>query len=136
MKHQFDLAWGVPYNGSTFRTAVLRPLTIGGELAAMTELDELPPLPDDAAPAARTARSVYETLIYWAQQLNIDGVPPDALTADYLMANLTGEDYRQILNEMDVLAGKSAAATGSPAPAAAAKLPEAGASVIKTTDKP
>ncbi|STZ75569.1 hypothetical protein [Bergeriella denitrificans] len=125
--HTFDLTWGLPHNGRTCRRAVLRPLTIGGELAAIAEIDELPPLADDAAASAQTERGVRETLIYWSHQISIEGVPPDVLTADYLMDNLVSEDYKQILGEMAILVKKSTAASDGHAPDETAAQAETGA---------
>ena len=38
--HAFKLKWGLPVAGGVVRDIALRPLTIGGELAAMALLDE------------------------------------------------------------------------------------------------
>lgn len=132
--HAFKLKWGLPVAGGVVRDIALRPLTIGGELAAMALLDErwgdTPPTGSQAA--------VVETLAYWTQQLVLPDSQADVLTIDYLLDNLTGDDYRLILTAQDDLQAKSTAATEHPAPAAAAGQP-AGAiteAATATTAKP
>lgn len=120
MQHQFTLQYGLEYNGATHFQAALKPLTIGGELNAMDAIDSLPALPEHASEAQQSRRAVQETLIYWAQQLSIDGISPDIITADYLLNHLSGADYSQIVDEMEALRAKSTAATEAPQPPAAA----------------
>nr|DAH99859.1 MAG TPA: hypothetical protein [Bacteriophage sp.] len=120
MKHSFTLQYGLEYNGETHFQAALKPLTIGGELNAMDAIDNLSALPENPSEAQQSRRAVQETLIYWAQQLSIDGIPQDIITADYLLNHLSGADYSQLVDEMETLRSKSTAATEAPAPPAAA----------------
>ena len=116
MKHSFTLQYGLEYEGKTHFQAALKPLTIGGELNAMDAIDSLPALPEHASEAQQSRRAVQETLIYWAQQLSIDGIPQDIITADYLLNHLSGADYSLLVDEMEALRSKSTAATEAPAP--------------------
>nr|DAY03432.1 MAG TPA: hypothetical protein [Caudoviricetes sp.]DAY03872.1 MAG TPA: hypothetical protein [Caudoviricetes sp.] len=120
MKHSFTLQYGLEYEGKTHFQAALKPLTIGGELNAMDAIDNLPALPENPSEAQQSRRAVQETLIYWAQQLSIDGIPQDIITADYLLNHLSGADYSLLVDEMETLRSKSTAATEAPAPPAAA----------------
>ena len=115
MKHSFTLQYGLEYEGETHFQAALKPLTIGGERD-----DNLPALPENPSEAQQSRRAVQETLIYWAQQLSIDGIPQDIITADYLLNHLSGADYSLLVDEMETLRSKSTAATEAPAPPAAA----------------
>ena len=116
MKHSFTLQYGLEYEGKTHFQAALKPLTIGGELNAMDAIDNLPALPENPSEAQQSRRAVQETLIYWAQQLSIDGIPQDIITADYLLNHLSGADYSLLVDEMETLRSKSTAATEAPAP--------------------
>ena len=113
LKQAFTLQYGLDWDGETRFKAALKPLTIGAELDALAEIEALGDLPDNAAESQKTRRQVQETLIYWARQLEVDGIPAADLTADYLLANLSGADYAQILDEQDALRAKSHAASAT-----------------------
>ena len=116
MKQPLTLIWGLPHDGEVCKNAVCRPLTIGGELNALAAFDDYA----EGKELTESALSVALTLAYWTQQVSIDGLPSEALTVDYLMDNLVGEDYRLIMVAMDDLRAKSAAASVNPKPTAAA----------------
>lgn len=116
MKQPLTLIWGLPYDGKVCKNAVCRPLTIGGELNALAAFEDYA----EGKDLKDAAASVALTLAYWTQQIDIDGLPSETLTVDYLMDNLVGEDYRLILAAMDDLRAKSAAASVNPKPTAAA----------------
>ena len=107
MKKDLVLTWGLPYQDGIFKNVVVRPLTIGGELNALAAFDDFA----DGKELDKNSTSVAMTLAYWTQQVEFGGVPAEALTVDYLMHNLVGEDYRLIMEAMDELRAKSAAAT-------------------------
>lgn len=111
MKEHITLQYGLPYQGRTVTRLTLRPLTVGAELSAAAETDDLPPLPENAADADILRRSVLETLIYWSHQLEAEGIPRQELTGAFLMDSLAGADYRLIMAAQEALAGKSAAAS-------------------------
>lgn len=111
IKHEFTLKFGLSYKGKTYFQAALKPLSIGSELAALAEEEELPTLPEHATTAQTAKRNVQKNLIYWAKQLEVDGIPADALTAEYLLEHLSGEDYAQLFDEQEQLRAKSTAAT-------------------------
>lgn len=131
MKQPLTLIWGLPHNGGVCKQAVCRPLTIGGELAALAAFEDYA----EGKDLKNEAASVALTLAYWTQQVDIDGLSPEVLTVDYLMGNLVGEDYRLILDAMGDLRAKSAAASETPSPtgAAAEALTTTGTST-KVTD--
>lgn len=114
IKQAFTLKFGLQYNGKTHWSAALKPLSIGAELAAMAEEEDLPSLPENANNAQIAHRNVQKNLIYWAKQLEVDGIPADILTADYLLANLSGEDYAFLFEQQEALRAKSTAATANP----------------------
>lgn len=116
MKQTLTLIWGLPHDGKVRKNAAVRPLTIGGELAALAAFEDYA----EGKELSESASSVALTLAYWTQQLAIDGMPSEALTVDYLMDNLVGEDYRLIMEAMDDLRAKSTAASANREPAAAA----------------
>ena len=116
MKQPLTLIWGLPHDGEVCKNAVCRPLTIGGELNALAAFDDYA----EGKELTESALSVALTLAYWTQQVSIDGLPSEALTVDYLMDNLVGEDYRLIMAAMDDLRAKSAAASVNLKPTAAA----------------
>lgn len=136
LKHAFTLQYGLDWDGETRFKAALKPLTIGAELDALAEIEALDELPDTAAESQKTRRQVQETLIYWARQLEVDGIPAADLTADYLLANLSGADYAQILDEQDALRAKSSAASATETDGAAQTHNAAGKPATKTTAAP
>ena len=136
VRHTFKLGYGLDFGGETRFQAALKPLSIGAELDALAEIEELGELPDNAKEAQKTRRSVQETLIYWARQLEVDGIPAADLTADYLLANLSGADYTQILDEQDALRAKSSAASATETDGAAQTHNAAGKPATKTTAAP
>lgn len=136
LKHAFTLQYGLDWGGETRFKAALKPLTIGAELDALAEIEALGDLPDNAAESQKTRRQVQETLIYWARQLEVDGIPAADLTADYLLANLSGADYAQILDEQDALRAKSSAASATETDGAAQTHNAAGKPATKTTAAP
>lgn len=136
IKHAFTLQYGLDWDGETRFKAALKPLTIGAELDALAEIEALGDLPDTAAESQKTRRQVQETLIYWARQLEVDGIPAADLTADYLLANLSGADYAQILDEQDALRAKSPAASATETDGAAQTHNAAGKPATKTTAAP
>nr|WP_101127692.1 hypothetical protein [Neisseria meningitidis] len=110
------LTHGLTYNGKVVSELRLKPLTVGGELAAFALIDDLPELPENATKAELLQRDVLETLTYWSQQ----GIPSDILTAQWLMENLSTEDYHTVMAAQEDLCLKPSAATASPdAPSAA-----------------
>lgn len=136
MKHAFRLAYGLEYRGQTYFDAVLKPLTIGAELAAMAEEEGLPELPENAAPAQTARVNVLKNLMMFARQLEVAGVPPEIMTADYLMEHLSGEDYLKLHEEQEALRSKSSAAGDGRATAAAHTADATGAVSTKTSAKP
>lgn len=125
MKHRFKLKFGLTYQGETYFQAALKPLSIGAELAALAEEEDLPELPDNAGNAQVARHNVQKNLIYWSKQLEVDGIPADALTVDYLLNHLSGEDYAQLFDEQEQLRAKSTAATANQDIVAADKQREA-----------
>ena len=134
MKQEFKLKFGLQYNGTTYFQAALKPLSIGAELAAMADEEDLPELPENATNAQIAQRNVQKNLIYWAKQLEVDGIPADVLTVDYLLAHLSGEDYAQLFDEQEQLRTKSTAATANHAVAASSK-PETDVTSTATSAK-
>lgn len=114
------LTHGLTYNGKVVSELRLKPLTVGGELAAFALIDDLPELPENAKEAELLQRDVLETLTYWSQQIEAQGIPSDILTAQWLMENLSTEDYHTVMVAQEDLRLKPSAATASPdAPSAA-----------------
>ena len=81
------LTHGLTYQDKTVAEIRLKPLSVGGELAAFALIDDLPELPEHATKAQLLQRDVLETLTYWSQQIEADGIPSDILTAQWLMDN-------------------------------------------------
>ncbi|MDO4434388.1 MAG: hypothetical protein Q4B82_07405 [Alysiella sp.] len=136
IKQAFTLKFGLQYNGATHFQAALKPLSIGAELAAMADEEDLPELPENASNAQIAHHNVQKNLIYWAQQLEVDGIPTDILTADYLLANLSGEDYAQLFDVQERLRAKSTDATASQDTVAVEHQSETGATATDTSVKP
>lgn len=141
MKYDFDLAWGLPVPGTdeVAKRAALRPLTIGGELRAQAAIEEIGGA-EAQTENGKTAALMAETMAYWAEQLTVDGIAPEQLTAAYLLENLTGEDYGIILAAQDALRVKYTAAGAAPTGTAAAawtkRAAEATATATETTANP
>lgn len=102
----------------------------------MAEDEDLPELPADAKESEITARNVEKNLIVWAKQLEVDGIPADVLTVDYLLNHLSGEDYAQLFDAQEQLRAKSTAATANQENPVAAASTETIAPATATTDKP
>ncbi len=114
------LTHGLTYKGKVVSELRLKPLTVGGELAAFALIDDLPELPENATKAELLQRDVLETLTYWSQQIEADSIPSNILTAQCLMENLSTEDYHTVMAAQEDLRLKPSAATASPdAPSAA-----------------
>ena len=114
------LTHGLTYNGKVVSELRLKPLTVGGELAAFALIDDLPELPENATKAELLQRDVIETLTYWSQQIVADNIPSDIMTAQWLMDNLSTQDYHIVMAAQEDLRLKPSAATVSPdAPSAA-----------------
>lgn len=136
MKQEFKLKFGLQYNGTTHFQAALKPLSIGAELAAMADEEGLPELPENASNAQVAQYNVRKNLIYFEKQLEVVGIPADVLTVDYLLENLSGEDYTQLFEVQEQLRAKSTAATVSQDNVAAENQSETGAIATKTSVKP
>ena len=132
MKHEFKLQWGLPLTGGVAHEMALRPLTIGGELAAMALLDER--WGDEPPEGARAA--VEETLAFWTRQLYCPADPAWLADIDYLLEHLTGDDYRLILAAQDDLRTKFTAASANHAGSGAAAAGPTTAAATGTTAKP
>jgi hypothetical protein len=115
------LTHGLTYNGKVVSELRLKPLTVGGELAAFALIDDLPELPETAKKAELLQRNVLEMLTYWSQQIEAQGIPSDILTAQWLMENLSTEDYHTVMAAQEDLRLKPSAATASPAAPSAAE---------------
>lgn len=105
LKHHFELTHGI----KGLKKASLKPLSLGDELKAMAMIESLPPLSDEASNAILIERQVQETLIYWQFQLNLPDLT-EKLSWQFLLDNLSSDDYRVILNAAEVLRTKSHAA--------------------------
>lgn len=136
MKHEFQLKFGLDYQGKTYFQAALKPLSIGAELAAMANEEDLPELPENASTAQIAQHNVRKNLIYFEKQLEVDGIDADVLTVDYLLENLSGEDYAQLFEIQEQLRAKSTAATVSQNSVAAKNQSETGAIATATSAKP
>lgn len=136
IKHEFTLKFGLPYKGKTYFQAALKPLSIGAELAAMAQEEDLPALPENATNAQIAHRNVQKNLIYWGKQLEVNGIPADMLTVEYLLDNLSGEDYAQLFDEQEQLRAKSTAATVNHEIVAAKHKHETTTTATETTAKP
>ena len=111
LQQAFKLSVGLEYEGVLHRQCVLRPLSIAGELQALDERERwFAQQPKEQTwHCTEAADTLIGALSYWSQQLQVDGIPPSALTLDYLVKHLNGEDYRSILNQLDALHAKFAA---------------------------
>ena len=108
------LTHGLTYQDKTVAEIRLKPLSVGGELAAFSLIDDLPELPGDATKAELLQRDVIETLTYWSQQIVADNIPSDIMTAQWLMDNLSSQDYHIVMAAQEDLRLKPSAATASP----------------------
>lgn len=139
MVHEFDLVWGLPLpSGGLAKRVALRPLTIGGELRAQEALEAMG-LDAEQGGSAGTRALMMMTLAYWAQQLSVEGIAPDTLSAGFLAEHLTGEDYGVVLAAQEDLRAKYTAAGANPGntTAAAENLnPEITAAAIGITSNP
>lgn len=126
MRYEFDLVWGltVPGTDKVVKRVAIKPLTIGAELRAAAEIDDLQ-LGEAETAADKTGAMMAETLAYWAQQLTVEGIPQEQLTGAYLMDNLTGEDYSVILKAQEDMRVKYTAA-GADRGSTAAEDPQTG----------
>lgn len=114
------LTHGLTYQDKTVAEIGLKPLSVGGELAAFSLIDDLPELPGDATKSELLQRDVLETLTYWSQQIVADNIPSDIMTAQWLMDNLSSQDYHIVMAAQEDLRLKPSAATASlDAPSAA-----------------
>lgn len=111
MKHHFKLTFGIEYKDKIYFDAYLKPLSIGAELDALDEAENLPELSEDASSIQKARRMVHENLIYWSRQLSVDGIDKEVLTAAFLLERLSGEDYAKIAAEQEALRQKFYAAT-------------------------
>lgn len=107
MIERIQLIWGLAHQGTIFKTVVLNPLSIGGELRALAAFDDYA----EGRSLSDNEGAICQTLAYWCQQMQVEGLPEGVLSIDYLLNHLTGEDYRTILEGMERLRSKSIAAS-------------------------
>lgn len=106
MRETGQFIFGLEYQGKTYYDYSVRPLSIGGELAAIDELDQL----GQSGDATDARSTITTTLAYWVRQLTVPGIPTEAMSIRFLLDNLASEDYQAILDSIDALRVKSPAA--------------------------
>ncbi|WP_370387245.1 hypothetical protein [Snodgrassella alvi] len=116
LKETGKLVYGLEYNQQMYFDYTVKPLTLADELKALELLEDTGLITD--VPDAEKA--IITTLAYWAQQLQVPGIEPENLSAEFLFNNLASEDYQSILTSMESLRSKSIAA-GRSDPAASEK---------------
>lgn len=105
-----DLLLGLPYNGQLYYSVTVSALTMGAECEALEIIAELG-LDDN------TPERVKEMLIefaYLAEQIEVNGIPKAVMTPQYLLENLTTDDYSLILELILSLRKKAYARFGEP----------------------
>lgn len=99
------LLLGLLYQGKPHFEVNVRILTLGDECNALEQIAELQ-LGEDNSAKAKTLRE----LAYLAQQIQVLGIPTEALTAQYLLDNLATDDYVLLLELIAELRKKRIAA--------------------------
>ncbi|OOH87335.1 hypothetical protein BMT54_10010 [Pasteurellaceae bacterium 15-036681] len=83
------LLLGLLYQGKYYFDFKVSILTMGGECAALEVVEGLNLNTDKPS---RKDKSLID-LAYLAQQFEIDGVPKEAMTPEYLLENLATDDF-------------------------------------------
>lgn len=93
---------GVPYQGKLCYDFRVKVLTMGAECTALDVIADLGIDPN----STKAADTVQVEMAYLAQQLEIDGIPPFALTPQFLLENLATDDYALVLDLIAALRKK------------------------------
>lgn len=93
---------GVPYQGKLHYSFAVKILTLGGECTALDLIAEL----GIEADSQDSSHTMLVDLAYLSQQLTIDGVPDAVLTPQFLLDNLSTDDYLLVKEAISTLRKK------------------------------
>lgn len=103
---------GLPYKDKTHYDFKVRILTMGGECMALEVIEECK-IPLDST---KKADQTLIDLAYLAQQIEVDGIPSQALTPQFLLDNLATDDYLLVTDLIGELRKKRIEDGGHPLP--------------------
>ncbi|OOF45611.1 hypothetical protein BKK51_05875 [Rodentibacter trehalosifermentans] len=107
------LLLGIPYQGKRYFDIELRLLTLGGECAALEKVAELGL---DEKETLNKAEQMLVDLAYLSEQIDVVGIDKTALTPEFLLDNLTTDDYVLITEAIAELRKKHIADGDNPNP--------------------
>lgn len=87
------LLLGIPYQGKRYFDFDVRLLTLGGECVALEKIAELGL---EEKETLTKAEQMLVDLAYLSEQFDVTGIPKDALTPQFLLDNLSTDDYMLI----------------------------------------
>lgn len=96
------LVFGVCYQGKCYKDVEVKLLTLGGECAALEELETLA-LPEESR---KQSDMMLRELVYLAQLVRVIGLPSHVITGQFLLDNLAPSDYVLLVNLLDALRKK------------------------------
>ncbi|AIZ78756.1 hypothetical protein [Actinobacillus equuli] len=86
---------GIDYNGKIIRDCTVQFLTMGGQCTAQEMIADLCISEDEEALSQRE-KTLIE-MAYLSQQVEFDGIPHCDVDAEFLLDNLTTDDYWQLV---------------------------------------
>lgn len=105
-----SLLLGLPYRGKLYFDVKAQALTVGDECLVLEVIDDLVLDSVDN----KHKREMLSELAYLAAQIEIIGVPQDALTPAYLLEHLATDDYEILLSLISDVRKKRIAVGESP----------------------
>ncbi len=104
------LKYGVLFDCEVHKSFSAKLLTVGGNCAVQEALAEL----NIDAESTNVRDKAIIDMAYLSQQVEIEGIPQDTLTANFLLENLSEEDHWVILEEILQLRKKRLGDTEAP----------------------
>ena len=98
------LLLGITYKDQLYFDFKVKLLSVAGECRALEIVDGLH-LNEDESKRSRSEIMLNE-LAFLTQQLEVDGIPQDVITAEFLLENLAPDDYLLIWSLIDKLRKK------------------------------
>lgn len=92
---QVKLNLGIDYQGKTYRDCTVRLLTMGGQCTAQEMIADLG-IDEGSETLSNTDKTLVD-MAYLSQQVAVEGIYKENITAQFLFDNLATEDFWQLI---------------------------------------
>lgn len=93
---------GISYKGKLYYQFSVKILTLGAECVALEMIEDL----GLTRESTKSEEMMLVELAYLSQQLDIKGIPPEALTPQFLLDHLATDDYVLVRDHIATLRKK------------------------------